>query len=90
VHFVVRAGDPKDEDTGFSLVDYNLAFIETDFAHKKSDLFDPKCMRALFDYSYEKGRRGYAWHKQPPNFEIARQRPAFEARRKNGPVSESR
>jgi len=23
-------------------------------------------MKALFDYAFEKGRRGYAWHKEPP------------------------
>jgi hypothetical protein len=52
-------------------VDYNLAFIEPDFARKKSDVFDPVYMKALFDYAYAKGRRGYAWHKQPPLYEIA-------------------
>jgi hypothetical protein len=50
-------------------VDYNLAFIEPDFAKPKSELFDPEYMKALFDYAFAKGRRGYAWHKAPPIFE---------------------
>jgi len=50
-------------------VDYNLAFIETDFAKTKREAFDPEYMRALFDYAFEKGRREYAWHKAPPIYE---------------------
>lgn len=50
-------------DDGF---DYNLAFIETDFLMKKQAPFDPAYMRALFDHAFDKGRRGYSWHKQPP------------------------
>jgi hypothetical protein len=51
-------------------IDYNLAFIETDFAKAKRDPFDPEYMKALFDYSYEKARRGPVWHKEPPVFEV--------------------
>jgi hypothetical protein len=80
---------PIYEHTHRDNIDYNLAFIETDFAYKKSDVFDPKYMRALFDYSYEKGRRGYIWHKEPPNLQIARQRPASIANQKFSPVSEA-
>jgi hypothetical protein len=50
-------------------VDYNLAFIETDFLKKKREAFDPEYMKALFDYAFEKGRHGYAWHKAPPIYE---------------------
>jgi hypothetical protein len=50
-------------------VDYNLAFIETDFLKKKREAFDPEYMKALFDNAFEKGRQGYAWHKAPPIFE---------------------
>jgi hypothetical protein len=50
-------------------VDYNLAFIETDFLKKKREAFDPEYMKALFDNAFEKGRHGYAWHKAPPIFE---------------------
>jgi len=52
-------------------IDYNLAFIETDFLKTKREPFDPEYMKALFDYAYEKGRRGYAWHKEPPLFQTA-------------------
>jgi patatin-like phospholipase len=47
-------------------IDYNLAYIETDFNRKKNDLFDPEYMKALFDYAYDKGRRRPDWHKAPP------------------------
>ena len=26
-------------------------------------------MRTLFDYGYERGRRGYDWARQPPNYQ---------------------
>jgi hypothetical protein len=50
-------------------VDYNLAYIETDFLMKKREAFDPDYMQALFYHSFEKGRRGYSWHKLPPIYE---------------------
>jgi hypothetical protein len=50
-------------------VDYNLAYIETDFLMKKREAFDPDYMQALFHHSFEKGRRGYSWHKMPPIYE---------------------
>jgi patatin-like phospholipase len=51
-------------------VDYNLAFIESDFTtlHPEQD-FDRAYMNALFDYGYQKGRRGYPWRKTPPVLE---------------------
>jgi hypothetical protein len=56
-------------------IDYNLSYIETDFAKKKNDLFDPEYMRALFDHAYEKGRRRPVWHKAPPNLDLLPQLP---------------
>jgi len=50
-------------------VDYNLAYIETDFGRKKQEAFDPKYMKSLFDYAFAKGRAGYSWHKAPPIYE---------------------
>jgi hypothetical protein len=47
-------------------VDYNLAYIETDFPNVKREKFDPAYMKALFDYGYAKGHRGFSWHKVPP------------------------
>jgi len=46
--------------------DYNLAFIEPDFVMKKREPFDPVYMKALFEYSLAKARRGYSWYKEPP------------------------
>jgi hypothetical protein len=48
-------------------VDYNLAYIDTDFRvpHPKDD-FNPDYMKALFQYGYERGRKGYPWRKSPP------------------------
>ena len=39
-------------------VDYNLAYIETDFSEIEHEQFDPGYLRALFAYGYDKGRRG--------------------------------
>ena len=47
-------------------VDYNLAYIESDFPVIKHEKFDPAYMNALFDHAYEKAQRGYAWKKAPP------------------------
>src|SRR5689334_10530156 len=47
-------------------VDYNLAYIGPDFTIERSEEFDPVYLRALFDYTYAKGRAGYAWRKAPP------------------------
>jgi hypothetical protein len=51
-------------------VDYNLAYIETDFPNTRHPDFDPAYMKALFDYGYAKGR-GNPWHKAPPILEAA-------------------
>jgi patatin-like phospholipase len=51
-------------------VDYNLAYIEPDFPTMKHEDFDPKYLRALFDYGYAKGRAGNPWHKAPPLLEM--------------------
>jgi len=51
-------------------IDYNLAYIETDFPEIKHDQFDPVYMKRLFDYGYAKGRVGYPWRKEPPIFDV--------------------
>ncbi len=51
-------------------VDYNLAYIEPDFATAKHEEFDPAYLRALFEYGRTKGRQGYRWHKAPPVLEL--------------------
>ena len=47
-------------------IDFNLAYIGSDFNETLPSPFDPGYMRALFDYGYQRGRRGYDWAKQPP------------------------
>ena len=47
-------------------IEYNLAYIGTDFTQKLPAPFDPGYMRALYDYGYQRGRRGYAWAHKPP------------------------
>jgi hypothetical protein len=51
-------------------VDYNLAYIETDFPNLKHQKFDPAYMKALFDHGYAKARGGFSWHKAPPILEL--------------------
>src|SRR3954463_5793088 len=52
-------------------VDYNLAYIETDFPEVKHEEFDASYLRALFDYGYAKGRSGHPWRKTPPILEAS-------------------
>jgi len=48
-------------------VDYNLAYIGSDFAiTHPAENFDKPYMNALFDYGYRQARQGYAWKKVPP------------------------
>jgi predicted acylesterase/phospholipase RssA len=49
-------------------VDYNLAFIPTEFDRLHEESFDTGYMRSLFDYAFEKARRGYPWSKYPPGY----------------------
>jgi predicted patatin/cPLA2 family phospholipase len=47
-------------------VDYNLAYIGSDFSHPEAGDFDKAYMNALFDYAYQQARHGYPWQKVPP------------------------
>ncbi len=47
-------------------VDYNLAYIGSDFSEPHVADFDQPYMVALFDYGYQLGRQGYDWKKAPP------------------------
>jgi hypothetical protein len=47
-------------------IDYNLAFIPRDFTATYNRPFEQAYMRALFDFGFERARRGYDWAKQPP------------------------
>jgi hypothetical protein len=47
-------------------IDYNLAYIGSDFSAPRAGDFDKAYMNALFDYAYQQARRGYSWNKTPP------------------------
>ena len=47
-------------------LDFNLAYIGADFTVEHREDFDQKFMRALFDYGYQLGKKGYPWQKVPP------------------------
>jgi len=47
-------------------IDYNLAFIGSDFNKVLPSAFDSGYMRALYDYGYQQALRGYDWAKKPP------------------------
>jgi hypothetical protein len=47
-------------------VDYNLAYIGSDFSAPRAGDFDKDYMNALFDYAYQQARHGYPWQKMPP------------------------
>jgi hypothetical protein len=47
-------------------IDYNLAYIGRDFNEVLPSAFDSGYMRALYDYAFQRARRGYDWAKKPP------------------------
>ena len=47
-------------------VDFNFAYIPTDFKEKSKVMFDKEYMTKLYNYGYEKAKRGYPWLKEPP------------------------
>ncbi len=50
-------------------VDYNLAYIGSDFTVEKKGEFEQAYMQALFQYGYDQAKAGREWHKMPPAFE---------------------
>jgi len=59
-------------------VDYNLAYIGSDFTVEHKVSFDQTYMRALFDYGYQLARKGYPWKKAPPVLEPAQKSQSTE------------
>ncbi|HEY7688564.1 MAG TPA: patatin-like phospholipase family protein [Dongiaceae bacterium] len=49
-------------------IDFNLAFIDSDFTALHEEEFDTAYMGQLFDYGYALAKAGYPWRKYPPNF----------------------
>jgi predicted acylesterase/phospholipase RssA len=45
---------------------FNLAYLPRDIPDKGSVEFDGGYMRSLFEYGYQLGRSGLAWHSSPP------------------------
>ncbi len=51
-------------------IDYNLAFIPTDFRVAPREPFDREYMSALYAVGERMARAGYPWQKTPPAYEI--------------------
>jgi len=49
-------------------IDYNLAYIGSEFTAPHKEEFDTAYMRQLYEYGYEQARGGYQWRKYPPNY----------------------
>jgi hypothetical protein len=47
-------------------IGFRLAFIGSDFNKELPEPFDQEFMRALFEYGYQRARRGYDWATKPP------------------------
>jgi len=47
-------------------IDFNLAFIGSEFTIVHKEEFETAYMRALYDYGYQLARKGYPWRKVPP------------------------
>ena len=49
-------------------LDFNLAYIPSDFKPNPKELFDKNEMQRLFKRGYEDAINGYKWHKTPPGY----------------------
>ena len=49
-------------------VDYNLAYIGSDFKAQHREEFDSQYMRQLYDHAFDKAVNGYPWDKLPPGY----------------------
>jgi len=47
-------------------VDFNLAYISSQFDGVNNEPFEQAYMRRLFNYAYERSVSGFEWAKQPP------------------------
>jgi hypothetical protein len=50
-------------------LDYNLAYIPSDFTQVSKSTFDPVYMRQLFARGHDLAVKGYPWQKYPPGYE---------------------
>ncbi len=49
-------------------LDFNLAYIPSDFKPNPKELFDKNEMQRLFKRGYDDAVNGYKWHKTPPGY----------------------
>ncbi len=47
-------------------VDFNLAYIGSEFSHPHKEEFNPEYMKRLFEYGYQLSVKGDPWRKAPP------------------------
>jgi predicted acylesterase/phospholipase RssA len=47
---------------------FKLAYIPPEIKYDSQEMFDPEYMRALFDFAYERAKKGYPWASSPPGF----------------------
>jgi len=52
-------------------IDFNLAYIPSDFNHPNPGVFDNDYMRALFERGYQLASQGSMWNATPPGFNNA-------------------
>ncbi len=52
-------------------LDFNLAYIPSDFTDVSSGEFDAEYMKTLYDLAFTRASRGYGWEKMPPELKAA-------------------
>jgi hypothetical protein len=50
-------------------LDFNLAYIPSDFDEVPAEMFDPVYTTKLFNRAYEMAKNGYPWDKTPPELQ---------------------
>jgi hypothetical protein len=50
-------------------LDFNLAYIPSDFTAESEGYVDPEYMKKLFDMAFDRAKAGYAWDKAPPQLD---------------------
>ncbi|MBW2223595.1 MAG: patatin-like phospholipase family protein [Deltaproteobacteria bacterium] len=52
-------------------LDFNLAYIPSDFTEEPEEDFDSQYMKDLFNLAFDQAKAGYGWEKMPPELETA-------------------
>jgi hypothetical protein len=69
-------------------IDYNLAYMGSDFDAPRFGPFDEAYMQAVFDYGYNQATGGRLWHKAPPGLHTTRPERDAAAARPSDPATE--